>query len=138
MPMTARLGQPPFAVAALVAAIAAVPAGAAAADWAAAKQVTVVTTDYRFQPKHLKLRAGSAYRLRLENRGKEMHEFNAAALFAAAEIGNPEALNADRTEIQVHPGEAKELLFVPQAAGKYRLICPDHDWTGMVGDITVR
>ena len=47
-------------------------------------------------------------------------------------------VNADRTEIVVHPGEAKDLLFTPKQAGHFRLVCPDHDWDGMTGKITVK
>ncbi len=36
------------------------------------------------------------------------------------------------------PGEAKDLYFVPRQSGKFPLICADHDWAGMTGDITVK
>lgn len=109
----------------------------AAPDWSQAEPVTVVTSDYHFAPDKLTFRRGVAYRLHLENRGKELHEFNAADFFKTADIRDPAVLNADRTEIVVHPGEAKELYFVPQRAGRFPLLCPDHDWTGMTGEITV-
>jgi len=50
---------------------------------------------------------------------------------------NPEVLNADRTEIDVQPGRSKDLWFVATTPGAYKLACPDHDWAGMVGDITI-
>jgi uncharacterized cupredoxin-like copper-binding protein len=108
-----------------------------AADWSQAQTVTVVTTDYHFAPDKLSFKQGVVYRLHLENRGKEVHEFSAPVFFKAADIRNPAVLNADRTEILVHPGEAKDLYFVPQQAGLFPLTCPDHDWTGMTGEITV-
>jgi uncharacterized cupredoxin-like copper-binding protein len=95
-------------------------------------------TEYRFSPNKLTLRRGEPYRLHLENRGKELHEFTAPEFIRSAKIHNPEVLNADKTEIVVKPGEAKDLLFVPKAAGRYRFICADHDWAGMVGKITVK
>jgi len=110
---------------------------AGAAEWSKAQPVTVVTTESKFTPDKLAFRRGVAYRLHVENRGTEMHEFNAAELFKASEIGNAEALNADRTEVVVHPGEAKDLLFRPKQAGHFHLVCPDHDWDGMTGEITV-
>ena len=85
----------------------------------------------------LTLRRGIPYRLHVENRGKEMHEFNAADFFKTAKISNPAVLNPDKTEIVVHPGEAKDLNFIPKQAGHFRLYCPDHDWAGMTGEITV-
>ena len=121
-----------------LAAPAAVAAAAnAAMDTAPAQSVTVVTSDYHFSPDKLAFKRGIAYRLHIENHGKEMHQFNAAAFFQSVELGDPQVLNADRTEIALHPGEAKDLTFVPRQAGQYRLICPDHDWTGMIGEITV-
>jgi uncharacterized cupredoxin-like copper-binding protein len=123
-------------VAAMLVALAA-PDGAAAADTPSVQPVTVVTSDYNFVPDKLAFKRGVAYRLHIENHGKEMHQFNAPAFFQSVELGDPQALNADRTEIAVHPGEAKDLNFEPKKAGLYRLICPDHDWAGMTGEITV-
>jgi uncharacterized cupredoxin-like copper-binding protein len=122
----------------LILLLAIAPGAARAADWSKAQPVTVVTTESQFAPNKLVFRHGVAYRLHVENHGKEMHEFNAADLFKSSEIGNAEALNADKTEIVVHPGEAKDLLFIPKQAGHFRLVCPDHDWDGMTGKITVK
>jgi uncharacterized cupredoxin-like copper-binding protein len=113
------------------------PDGAAAADTPPAQPVTVVASDYHFSPDKFAFKRGVAYRLHIENHGKEMHEFNAPAFFKSVELGDPQVLNADRTEIAVHPGEAKDLTFVPRQTGQYRLICPDHEWSGMIGEITV-
>jgi uncharacterized cupredoxin-like copper-binding protein len=80
---------------------------------------------------------GVAYRLHIDNRGSEMHEFTAPEFFKDAEIRDPAVLNADRTEIEIPPGKAKDLEFVAQRAGRYKLRCSDHDWAGMIGEITV-
>ena len=109
-----------------------------AVDWSQAQTLTMSETEYQFTPNKLTLRRGVAYRLRLENHGKELHEFTAPEFIRSAEIGNPEALNADKTEVIVKPGSAKDLLFMPKAAGRYRFICADHDWAGMTGKITVK
>ena len=110
---------------------------APAADWAQAQPVTVDTTDYAFAPRLLSLKRGGVYRLHLENRGTETHEFSAPDFFKTIEVRDPAVLNPDRTEILVQPGASKDLFFVPQQAGRFRLICPDHDWAGMAGEITV-
>jgi uncharacterized cupredoxin-like copper-binding protein len=102
-----------------------------------AETVTVVGTDYVFTPNHLVFRVGSAYRLRFENRGKDLHEFTAPAFLKAVEISNPEVLNQEGTEIVVEPGQAKDLYFVPRQAGRFPFVCADHDWAGMTGDIVV-
>jgi len=109
----------------------------ASADWSKAETVTVIATEYGFAPSHLTLRVGTAYRLRFENRGTELHEFTAPGFLRTVEIGNPEALNPDRTEIVAQPGEWKELHLVPAQAGRYPFACADHDWAGMTGDIVV-
>jgi uncharacterized cupredoxin-like copper-binding protein len=109
-----------------------------ATDWSRAQPVTVIAAEHAFSPDKLSFKRGVAYRLHIENHGQEMHEFNAPAFFQSVELGDPAALNADRTEIAVHPGEAKDLNFVPKTAGHYPLICPDHDWAGMTGEITVK
>jgi len=122
----------------LAAALAALPIGSAGAvDWSKAKKVTVVTVEYAFKPASLTFQQGIAYRLRLDNQGKEMHEFTAPEFFKAIQMRDAKALNADRTEIVVQPGEKKDLYFVAQQPGSFKLRCSDHDWAGMVGDITI-
>jgi uncharacterized cupredoxin-like copper-binding protein len=125
-----------LALAFLLAAFA-VPGSGFTAEPKGAKQVNVVTTESKFTPNKLTFRRGIPYRLHVENRGKEMHEFNAADLFKSSKISNPAVLNPDKTELVLKPGEAKDLYFIPKKAGHFRLVCPDHDWAGMTGEITV-
>lgn len=124
------------AVAAALASIA-LMSSAFATDWKKAKEVSVVTTESKFTPNKLTFRRGIPYKLHVQNRGKELHEFNAAELFKTVRINNPNVLNADKTELVVHPGETKDLYFIPKQAGHFKLVCPDHDWAGMTGEITV-
>src|SRR5512142_3155327 len=79
------------------------PAGAAS-KWSAALPVTVIASEYQFSPAKLVFKEGVAYRLHIENRGREQHEFTAPEFFAAAVVRNPGVLNADRTEIEIPPG----------------------------------
>jgi uncharacterized cupredoxin-like copper-binding protein len=120
----------------LAVALGMVAVAAMAADWSNAQTVNVVTTEYGFTPNRLTFRAGTPYRLRLENKGKETHEFTAPAFLQSAEIRNPDVVNADRTEILVNPGEQKDVYLVPRR-GRYPLSCADHDWAGMTGEIVV-
>jgi len=85
----------------------------------------------------LTFRRGVPYRLHLQNRGRETHEFTAPDFIKSARIRNPKVLNADQTEVVVQPGQAKDFYFVPKTAGRFSLICGDHDWAGMTGGITV-
>ncbi len=113
------------------------PFGAGAADWSKAKKVAVATVEYAFKPASLVFHQGIAYRLHVDNQGKETHEFTAPDFFKAIEMRDAKPLNADRTEIVVQPGQHKDLYFVARQTGSYKLICSDHDWAGMVGDITI-
>src|SRR5258708_32863350 len=120
---------------AILLAIFAVPNAGFAAD--KAKVVPVVTSESKFTPNKPTFRRGIPYRLHVENRGKQLHEFNAADFFKTAKISNPAVLNPDKTEIVVRPGEAKDLNFIPKQAGHFRLRCPDHDWAVMTRPLTV-
>ena len=109
--------------------------GAAAPDTVT---TNVMMIDYKFVPDHLTFQQGVHYRLHLENRGKETHEFTAPVFFASAKIDNPDVLNRDQTEIVMQPGDVKDVLLTPGKPGIYDLRCADHDWNGMVGGITVQ
>lgn len=113
--------------------------GAAIAGSAAPQTVTlnVDLIDDRFVPDHLVFHAGVHYRLHLANRGKHLHEFTAPAFFAGAEVDNPDALNRERTEVVLQPGEDKDVFLTAPRPGSYDLRCADHDWEGMVGTIIV-
>jgi uncharacterized cupredoxin-like copper-binding protein len=107
-------------------------------DWSQAQQVTLTTVEYVFEPSHLVFCHGVAYRLHVENHGRELHELTAPDFFKTAALGNPEILNRERTEIVLQPNEQKDLYFVAPQPGNYRMWCADHDWAGMIGDITIK
>ncbi|TMH63804.1 MAG: hypothetical protein E6H57_16640 [Betaproteobacteria bacterium] len=108
------------------------------AQWVDAELVTVQLVDDRFLPDKLTFRRGVLYRLRLENKGKEMHEFTAPEFLAAIEVKNSDVLEPGLPEILLHPTERKDLYFVARQSGHYPLRCADHDWDGMVGEIDVQ
>jgi uncharacterized cupredoxin-like copper-binding protein len=113
------------------------PARAEAVDWSKARLVSLTTVEYAFEPNHLTLRPYTAYRLHVENHGHELHELTAPDFFKSVELGDPEALNREHTEIVLQPNEQKDLYFVTLRSGHYKMWCADHDWAGMTGDITV-
>lgn len=100
--------------------------------------LSVNLIDDRFVPDHLVFQRGVRYRLHLENHGKDTHEFTAPTFFASAKIDNPDALNRERSEVVVQPGESKDIWLTPRRPGTYDLRCSDHDWDGMVGGIVVQ
>ena len=108
-----------------------------AVDWSKAELVKVVAVEYEFKPASLTFHQGVAYRLRVDNKGKETHEFTAPDFFKAIELRDAKPLNADHTEIVIQPGQHKNLYFVARQPGSYPLRCSDHDWAGMVGNITI-
>jgi uncharacterized cupredoxin-like copper-binding protein len=113
------------------------PADVLAADWSKAQKITVVTVEYAFKPADLRFRSGQPYRLHLENKGKEAHEFTAPDFFKTLDMRNPDMTGPDRQEIVLQPGRKKDFYFVAEQAGSFDLRCSDHDWAGMVGHITV-
>ena len=96
-----------------------------------------MAAEYAFEPANLVFRRGVVYRLRLDNRGKETHEFTAPDFFKAIDLRDPGVLNADRTELITQPGRHKDFYFVARQPGSFKLRCSDHDWAGMVGSITI-
>jgi uncharacterized cupredoxin-like copper-binding protein len=113
-------------------------AAAPAVDWSQAQPITVVMVDDRFEPDHLTFQRGAPYRLHLDNRGKEMHEFTAPEFFAAAVVRDPGKLANEGKEVVVQPGASADVYLEPLKAGSYHLTCADHDWDGMVGEIAVK
>nr|WP_294517125.1 cupredoxin domain-containing protein [uncultured Rhodopila sp.] len=122
---------------ALLAAFALTPAALAADPWAHAQVVTEVMVDNSFQPDHLTFHSGQPYELRLENRGKDMHEFTAPAFLKAARVRDKRLLANGGTDIVVPSGKSVRIFLIPGPKGDYDLSCADHDWDGMVGGITV-
>ena len=93
--------------------------------------------DNRFEPDHITFTAGQTYQLRLENRGKDMHEFTAPAFLKAATIRDKTKLANGETDIVVSPGQSVSVTLIAPRKGQSDLKCADHDWDGMVGSITV-
>ena len=106
-------------------------------DWANAETVAVTMINYEFVPDRLTFRSGVPYRLHLENRGSEIHDFSAPEFFKTIELKNPEVLGPYVTRIAVRPHEAKDMYFIATRPGSYELTCADHDWAGMTARITV-
>jgi uncharacterized cupredoxin-like copper-binding protein len=106
-------------------------------DWSQAQPINVLMVDDRFVPDRLTFRHGTPYQLHLENHGRDLHEFTAPAFFAAAIVQDPDALANGGQEVVLQPGTAVDVYLTPLTPGTYRLICADHDWDGMTGEIVV-
>ena len=99
--------------------------------------VTVVMVDDRFEPDSVTFHAGQPVTLRLVNQGKEMHEFTAPEFLHEATVRDKGVLSNNGGDIVVQPKQTVQVRLMPNHAGQYKLICADHDWDGMVGEITV-
>jgi uncharacterized cupredoxin-like copper-binding protein len=125
------------------------PASAAAV--ALAKQPPITKTiglgnaagDLRFTPDRLAFKAGTRYRLMLENPSALKHYFTAKDFADAiwsqkVDAGNVEVKGAIR-ELELRPGSHAEWVFIPLRAGIYPLRCtvPGHTEAGMVGTLEI-
>ena len=121
-----------------------VAARVAGIDWSEAQAITVSLSEYQFEPASLTFQVGLPYRILFRNAGQRRHTFVAEGFF--------EAIAADRLvftdgeiaspylkTIEVLPGTAKELYFVPAKKGVYLLRCSVflHQGFGMEGRITI-
>lgn len=106
-------------------------------DWSNAQSVSLVMVDDRFIPDRLSFRHGVPYKLHLENHGKDLHEFTAPEFLADTVVRDPDLLANDGKEVVLQPGLAMDLYLLPLRSGAFRLICADHDWDGMMGEIVV-
>ena len=125
----------------LIAALALLPLAGArgqpVVDWTKAQPVDVLMVDDRFVPDHLTFRHGMPYRMVLKNSGKDLHEFTAQAFFADTVLRDPKVLAQNQKEVVVQPGTEVTVYLMPIHPGTFELICADHDWDGMVGQIVV-
>jgi uncharacterized cupredoxin-like copper-binding protein len=110
---------------------------AAAVDWSHAQPINVLMVDSKFIPNRLTFRHGTPYQLHLENHGKDLHEFTAPAFLADTIVRDPAMLANGGQEIVLQPGTSVDVDLVPLKRGTYPLICADHDWADMTGEITV-
>ncbi len=117
----------------------------ASAEWPRAEPLTVVLSEFSFSPATLTFRAGTPYRLKIENGGDSTHFFVSDGFFKAIAPGrlitrSGETAQPTLKSIALAPGEAKDLEFVPVRTGAYELECtaPLHAVFGMHGTILIR
>jgi uncharacterized cupredoxin-like copper-binding protein len=103
--------------------------------------VNVQLANFKFTPKSIVLDHGRPYVLRLANVADGGHDFTAVAFFAASRIAAEDRRFLDKGEVEVPPGQVREIhLTAPLATGSYNLKCTHqfHKFFGMSGKIIVR
>ncbi len=117
----------------------------ATADWSNAEKVIVTLTNYSFTPEDLVLQGGKPYRLRLENKSADTHDFTSESFFksvAVQQLSSPgrKITSPYLKTVEVAPGKVRDLNFVAVKPGKFDLECSVglHALFGMEGKIIIR
>ena len=102
--------------------------------------VDVGLSNFEFTPPLIGLQQGRSYLLRLRNGSGSGHDFTARAFFAAATIAPEDRRWIERGEVDVPPGEVREIALTAPPAGRYKVKCTHrfHKMLGMSGTILVR
>ena len=102
--------------------------------------VNVQLSNFKFTPRNIVLDHGRPYVLRLFNASSGGHDFAAPAFFAASSIAPSDRRWEAEGEVEVPPGQVREIRLTAPAAGRYKLKCTHtfHKTLGMSGRIIVR
>lgn len=102
--------------------------------------VNVQLSNYKFTPKTIVLDRGKSYALRLYNASGGGHDFTAPTFFAAATIAPSDRRWVRGGEVEVPPGQLREIRLTAPGPGRYKLKCTHqfHKFFGMSGTIIVR
>jgi len=90
--------------------------------------ITVVATDYKFEPANVTVKAGQPVQLVLKNSSTQVHDWvpqNVPGVTAKGEAAANQSVN---------------ITFTPSTAGTYKVICAQtgHEQLGMVGQLIVQ
>lgn len=102
--------------------------------------VDVQLTNFKFTPRTILLQSGRPYVLRLHNGSGGGHDFTAPDFFAASAIAAADRRLVSNGEVEVPPGQVREIRLTAPAPGSYKLKCTHsfHKLMGMSGRIVVR
>ena len=114
--------------------------GAPATTSQAPPAINVQLSNFKFTPKAIVLDHGRPYVLRLYNAAGGGHDFTASDFFAAAAIAPTDRRWVSDGEVEVPPGQLREIRLTAPAAGRYKVKCSHsfHKTLGMSGTIIVR
>ena len=114
--------------------------GAGPAASQAPTAINVELSNFKFTPRTIVLDHGRSYVLRLHNAASGGHDFTASDFFAAASIAPGDRRWVTEGEVEVPPGQVREIHLTAPGAGNYKLKCSHtlHKSFGMTGHIVVR
>ncbi len=100
----------------------------AVTDWSNPEVVTVLITEYEFQPSRLVLQAGKPYNLKIINRGAFKHTFSSRGFFESIAVRRLESASGKShlpiiSRLAFEPDEEKNLVFVAVKTGEHELEC---------------
>lgn len=105
--------------------------------------VRVSMREFAFQPATIRLTAGRAVRLVLENKGQIAHQFETTYLHAVPVRIVSDVVSAEASGLDVfrlNPGGTARLEFLPRGKGRFAYACTleGHKEAGMVGTLEIR
>jgi uncharacterized cupredoxin-like copper-binding protein len=102
--------------------------------------INVQLSNFKFNPNTIVLDHGRPYVLRLHNASDGGHDFAAPTFFAASMVAAEDRRLVTEGEVEVPPGQVREVRLTAPAAGTYKLKCTHsmHKLFGMSGTIVVR
>jgi uncharacterized cupredoxin-like copper-binding protein len=102
--------------------------------------VNVQLSNYKFTPRTIVLDHGRPYVFRLQNVSGGGHDFTSKAFFAAAAVAPSDRRWIMDGEVEVAPGQVREIRLTAPGPGRYSLKCTHtfHKFFGMSGTIVVR
>lgn len=116
-----------------------------AANWSKMETINVKLDEYEFTPSILTFKVGIPYKLHIMNVGNQKHYFTSVGFFKAIATRKIQSSDGEIkapyfTAIEVFPGHAIDLYFIPVKRGNYVLLCTikGHSDAGMVGEIRVQ
>ncbi|MGM0439970.1 MAG: cupredoxin domain-containing protein [Chlamydiota bacterium] len=114
-------------------------------DWSQMETITLAMNEYYFSPAELFLSQGKPYQLHLKNEGSKAHNFISPGLFGDIMIQKIESSDGEITArsvdgIEVYPGHAIDLFFIPRFKDTYQFSSATSNHVGrrMAGKIIVQ
>lgn len=95
----------------------------------ASGEITVKTSEWKFEPSSIRVEAGKPIKLVLKNEGKIEHNVAVLGIMASGK----------ELQLAAKAGESTTIEFTPDKAGVFELVCtlPGHKDAGMVGKLEI-